>query len=113
MPEKMSLLGLLASGWEHVRDFVHAVVYAVIGSTTAMFWLRGSWPRRIGMWGAGIAVAATVGEWLATLLDVPAAVIGLVVGLFGMSVIDRLFDAIQRFDLAAVANRVLDRFLGR
>lgn len=95
-----------------LHEFLKELLPGVFGSAGALLWLRGGWKRLMGMFFLGVVFAHYLGTWLAEWAGVSVAATGLVVGFFSMSIADRIFLAIQRFDIHDLFLRVVDKFLG-
>jgi hypothetical protein len=69
------------------------------GSITALLFFRdSSWPRVIGLCIAGAFVAKIVGPYMAGVMRATPEVAGYITGLFGMSIVAKIFDMILSFD---------------
>lgn len=96
-----------------IQDFLVQILPSIIGSTGAALWTKGGKRRILSLWILGIAVAYYIGPWIAQLANMPETVTGLIVGFFGISVIDKIFDGISKFDLTAFIDKVINFFLSR
>ncbi|WP_237173056.1 hypothetical protein [Paracandidimonas lactea] len=98
---------------QDIQEIIERALPGVFGSAGALFWLKGGPIRKLGLFLFGVIVAYYVGTALAQWAGVNEAATGLVLGLFSMSIVDRLFDAIQQFDFNDLFDRIVDKFLGR
>lgn len=95
------------------HELLRELLPGAVGSGgAALLWLKGSWYRLLGMFLLGVASAYYIGTWLAEWAGVNDSATGLIVGLFSMAIVDRLFYSIEQFDFHALAMRVFDKFLG-
>ena len=78
----------------------------------ALFWLKGSIPRKCGMFAAGWALsfygAATVAAWL----GFNEGFAGFLLGVFGMSIVDKAFEIWQAFKAGEIFQDWLRKRLG-
>lgn len=98
---------------DHLQEFFYQMLPGIIGSTGAALWTKGGKRRVASLWILGIAVAYYVGPYIAGVANMPESVTGLIVGFFGMAIIDKVFEGIAKFDLANAFNKLVDRFLGK
>lgn len=81
------------------------LIPAVLGSLVSLRFVQGTWPERIlmALGGATLSYHATTPS--ATWLQVADAegLVGFLIGLFGMAVVSKLYEAFQSLDARAVA----------
>lgn len=63
-----------------------------IGSVGAMLWIKGTWPRRIALVVLGSATSYYASPYFVARMGMDHGLAGLLVGLFGMSVVDSVFN---------------------
>lgn len=83
-----------------------------MGSAGALLWINGTWKRKLGLLVFGVIVANYTGTWVAHETDIPETVAGLMVGLFGMAIVDSLFRAWQDLALSTLLNEFVRARLG-
>lgn len=85
------------------------------GALVALRWVRGGVWERVAMALGGMLLSYYVSPWLAGKLGVPDAVgmVGFLVGLFGMTLANRVWEALSVYDFAALWQRATDAIFGR
>jgi uncharacterized membrane protein YfcA len=91
---------------------VEKLLPGAMGSVGAMLWVQGTWKRKLGLLAFGTAVTYYVGPWVAHETDIPETVAGLMVGLFGISIVDSLFRAWQDLALSSLVREFIRARLG-
>lgn len=82
------------------------------GSLVSMRYLTGSWPQKISAVVSGTITALYAAPWVAEKLSMPAELTGFLVGLFGVAIVQRAWEAIQTAPLGAVWQALIDRIRG-
>lgn len=82
------------------------------GSMVALFWLRGSIPRKVGMFAAGWALSYYASTHVADWLGFNEGFAGFLLGLFGMSVVDKIFEGWQSFKVGDIFQDWIRKRLG-
>ena len=91
---------------------IEKLVPGAMGSVGALLWINGTWKRKIALLILGTAFTYYVGPWVAHETEIPETVAGLMVGLFGMSIVDSLFRAWQDLALSSLAREFIRARLG-
>lgn len=94
------------------HDIFKDLLPAASGSAISLLWLRGNWRRVLAMLLAGAVFSYYVGAGLAEWMGVHVQATQIVMGVFSMAVVDRIFHGIERFDFHALMVRIVDKFLG-
>ena len=81
----------------------------IVGSLTAVFLLKDTWPRRFVLFFAGWASAHFIAPSVVNFLSVDAEVAGFLTGLFSMAIVAKSFAIVE----AVQPKELLDRFLKR
>jgi hypothetical protein len=85
----------------------------VLGSAFAtMFFNEPSKIRRVGMFLAGAVVSWYGAAWMADKTGMDQGFAGFLLGLFGMALIQKIFEAWKTFDLGPILRDWLRRILG-
>src|SRR5574337_231350 len=66
-------------------------VPGILGSIGALWWIHGPWHKRMAMVALGIAASVHGSAYIATTFGMSEGLAGLLIGLFGMSVVDSIF----------------------
>lgn len=88
-----------------MQDFHAEVTKAApgfIGALIAAMWSKEAPARSAALVVAGAATAYFVGDWLSRSLGVPGTVAGFFVGLYGIAVVNKGFEALQTFPLGQI-----------
>lgn len=96
--------------WNHPE--VAKIIPAAVGSAGALFWIQGTWPKKIGMFFLGASMSYLGTPYVSDYFGLAEGFAGFLLGLFGMSMVDKVMDTWQKFDLGATLKQVLDRFIG-
>ena len=84
-------------------------VPGVLGSLTAVFLLKDTWPRRALLFFAGWSSAHFVAPTLARFLAIDAEVAGFLVGLFSMAIVAKGFEVVEAIQPKDLIDRILKR----
>lgn len=80
------------------------------GSAIALLWLKTTWYRGICMFAAGWALSVFCAPSVATWLNLAQGFTGFLLGLFGIAVVDKLFDTWNRFDASTLLVSILKKW---
>lgn len=84
----------------------------IIGSAGAMFWIQGTWPRKLAMLALGVAASTYGTADFVALTGISEGLAGFVVGLFSMTAADGAFRAWDQFALGSLLNEWVRKRLG-
>lgn len=85
----------------------------ILGSAFAtMFFHEPSTPRRVGMFLAGAAVSWYGADWMAVRTGMDEGFSGFLLGLFGMAIIQKIFELWTTFDLGPILRDWIRKILG-
>ncbi len=78
-------------------DFDHLLpkLAGLAGAAVSLRFVQGSWPERITMALGGFVVSVYWGQWLSANTGLPEGGAGFLLGLFGMAICDKIWQAIQ------------------
>lgn len=93
-------------------DAVGAKLAGVAGAALSMRYLRGSWPERVSMAVSGSVVSYYVGPHLSSVLGTPQELTGFLLGMFGMALSQRIWEAIQTIPLGDIWQALIKRIGG-
>lgn len=96
----------------HDIDSAAARFAGVLGALVSMRYLSGSWPARISMAISGAILSYYVSPWVSHRIGVPEGLAGFLLGLFGMAVVSRAWQAVQEFPISMLWQAVIDRVRG-
>ena len=82
------------------------------GSLFALLWLKGTWPRKVAMFIGGWALSFYGAPGVATWLGFSEGFAGFLLGLFGMAIVDKMFEAWDVMDLGTILKDWLRKRLG-
>jgi hypothetical protein len=85
----------------------------VLGAMVSIRYLQGSWKARISTATSGAFVAYYATPYLSTVLGAPEGLMGFLVGMFGMAIVSRTWEALQMAPIPALWQAVLDRVRGK
>lgn len=74
----------------------------VIGSAGGLLWIRGSWHRKIAIFVLGVATAYYGSDYVTGRTGIPLQLTGLLLGLFSMSIVDKVFEEWQEFQMGSL-----------
>ncbi|CAB3742890.1 MULTISPECIES: hypothetical protein [Achromobacter] len=94
-------------------DALAAKFAGVLGAAVSMRYLHGSWTARISMAISGSLGAYYAAPYLSAVLGIPEGLTGFLVGMFGMAVVSRAWEAVQAFPIPDMWQAVIDRVRGR
>ena len=84
----------------------------VVGSLVSMLFIKEPIVRRLAMFLAGAALARFGTPWLARLSGLDEGFAGFMLGLFGMAVIAKMFQAWETFELSLILRDWMRKVLG-
>lgn len=96
--------------WNHPE--VSKIVPGVVGSAGALFWLQGTWPKKLGMFLLGASLSYMGTPYVADYFRLAEGFAGFLLGLFGMSLVDKIMETWKKFDLGATIKQAVDWFFG-
>lgn len=96
---------------EIVANLLSSWIPSVIGSAGALLWLDGSYKRRIGLFVLGAFLGVYAGRYISQVYGFPDEMSAFVIGLFGMSIADKLFKTIEQTNLSEIILTFFRRFL--
>lgn len=97
----------------HDIDSAASRFAGVLGALVSMRYLSGSWPAKVSMALSGAVLSYYASPHIAERIGVPEGLAGFLLGLFGMAVVSRAWEAVQAFPTAALWQAVIDRVRGR
>lgn len=80
-----------------------------IGALISVFLIRDTWPRRVGLFIAGVAAAYYVGPYVAQALKIDAELAGFLIGLFSMAVMAKIMEVIEALQPKEVLDRIFKK----
>ncbi|TRM53271.1 hypothetical protein YH64_009235 [Achromobacter sp. LC458] len=99
----------------NIQDFdaLAAKFAGVLGAAVSMRYLQGSWMARISMAASGSLGAYYAAPYLSEVLGIPEGLMGFLVGMFGMAIVSRAWEAVQAVPIPALWQAVIDRVRGK
>lgn len=94
-------------------EAVAAKLAGVAGAMVSMRFLHGTWPERLSLAVSGALLSYYLAPHISERLSLPEGLTGFLVGMFGMAVASRAWEAVQAFPIAALWQAVIDRVRGR
>ena len=82
----------------------------ILGSLTAVFLLKDTWPRRGLLFFAGWASAHFIAPMVAKYLSIDAEVAGFIVGVFSMAIVAKSFEVVEAIQPKDLVDRLLKRW---
>ena len=84
------------------------------GAVVSLRFVKGSVFEKILMVIGGAALSFFGSPWVTTYMHMESAesLVGFLMGLFGMAIVAKVYDAIQAADVSRIANSILDRISG-
>ena len=82
------------------------------GSLIALMWIEGTWFRKIAMFAAGWVLSFYGSIHLANWLGFNEGFSGFLLGLFGMSIVDKMFTAWKELEMGSIISDWLKKKLG-
>jgi hypothetical protein len=83
-----------------------------LGSLSALLWLKGSWPLRIGYFCAGTVFALYGSPLVSSMFSMDRGLAGYVLGMFGMALAAKGFELIEAIDVRSLIKRLFNKFFG-
>lgn len=77
-----------------------AKLAGVAGAALSLRFVSGSWPERLTMALGGAVVSYYAAPWVAQRIGLPEGLAGFLLGLFGMALISKVWEAIQQTPIA-------------
>lgn len=93
-----------------IVSFSKQAAPGVIGSITAIRFVKGPVLARVAMVPSGAALSYYAADWVAGKVGTPPGLSGFLVGLFGMVVVGKLFETWERFELTDLIRSWLPSF---
>lgn len=81
----------------------------ILGSLTAVFLLKDTWPRRLLLFLAGWVASRYGAPWVSFRLDMDPEVAGFLTGLFSMAIVAKLFEMIEAVNPKELLDRLLQK----
>jgi len=81
-----------------------------LGSMVALRWITGTWQQRLSAFIGGSAASYYGTSYMSGLMGTDAGFTGFLLGLFGMALVAKLFEALQRLDIGSRLDRLLTRW---
>ena len=72
----------------------------VAGAALSLRFVAGTWPERLTMAVGGAVVSYYAAPWVSVHIGLPEGLTGFLLGLFGMAVISKVWEAIQQTPIA-------------
>jgi len=94
-------------------DEVAARLAGVAGALVSMRFLQGSRLARLSMALSGAVISYYVSPYLAERVGIPEGLAGFLLGMFGMAVVSRAWEAVQAVPVGPLWQAVVDRVRGR
>lgn len=83
----------------------------IVGSLVSVSFLKGTLMRKVAMFASGSAMAAFGTPWAAKFSDLPEGFAGFLLGLFGMTIVSKCFEAWETLDLSTMLRDWLRKLL--
>lgn len=83
-----------------------------IGALSAMLFMKGPLMQRVGMLLPGAALAWYGAKPLSQYANLPEGLAGFLLGLFGMALIAKVLDTLEKFPLGDLIQSFLSKFTG-
>lgn len=87
-------------------------VPGAVGSLFSLFWIKETWPRRLAMFLGGSALSMYGTDDAARLTGLNGGFTGFLLGLFGMAMAGKLFEAWGRLELGSIVGDWLRKIAG-
>jgi hypothetical protein len=97
---------------ELLDDAIKAVPGFLGSAFATLFFNEPHWIRRIGVFLAGASLSWYASAWIASRSGMDEGFAGFLVGLFGMSVVKKIFDLWTSFDLSSILSDWIRKVLG-
>lgn len=85
-----------------------AKLAGVAGAAASLAFLKGSWSERLTMALGGSIVSYYASPWMAGVTGLPAGLCGFLLGLFGMAVCAKVWEAIQATPISEAWTALID-----
>ena len=72
----------------------------VAGAALSLRFVAGTWPERLTMAVGGAVVSYYAAPWVSAKIGLPEGLAGFLLGLFGMALISKIWEAIQQTPIA-------------
>ena len=79
------------------------------GALISVLLIKDTWPRRIGLFVAGVVAAKYIGPYLVSSLKVEPELAGFLVGLFSMAVLAKVIEVIESLKPKEVWGRIFKK----
>lgn len=99
--------------WEGLPPEVKSEGPAVVGSLIALLFVKAGWPRKIAYFMAGWFLAKVFGETVQGVIGSSLEAARAVAALFGLALVEKVFDILGNFDAKKAAADVWDAVLKR
>lgn len=99
--------------WDHLPPEVKAEGPAVFGSLIALLFVKAGMPRKIAYFLAGWALAKLFGETVQGVIGTSLEASRAVAALFGLALVEKIFDILGNFDAKRAASDIWDALLKR
>lgn len=88
------------------------ILPGLLGSLGAMLWINGTWNRKLALFAFGGVLAWYIPPWLSEVTGIPEGFGGLLVGLFGMSIVDAIFRTWNDLHISSIVTEWIRLKLG-
>ena len=85
---------------------------AAFGAFASLKFLPGTKLQKLNMWIAGVSISWFTSEPLALWLNMKEGSVGLVVGVFAMTIVSKVMSEIAKTEIASLANEWVRKVLG-
>lgn len=85
-----------------------AKLAGVAGALASLAFLKGSWPERFAMAIGGTVVSLYAAPWMASKTGLPDGLCGFLLGLFGMAICAKVWEAIQATPISEAWSALID-----
>jgi hypothetical protein len=92
-------------------DAVIAKLAGVAGAALSLNFIKGSWAERLTMAAGGAVISLYVTAWLSQKTGLPEGLTGFLLGMFGMAITAKAWEAIQATPVAEIWKSGIDYFL--
>ncbi len=101
MPEPTSTTGFFASLLSTPEGSKASLfVGGLVGGLVSMTFIKMPVKQRIAAIGSGIAMASYIGSWVSGFVGLDPEATGFLIGLFGISICNLIFESIKKSDLS-------------
>ena len=88
------------------------ILPGLLGSMGAMLWIQGSWRRKLALFAFGGVMAWYATPWIYQQTGISEGFLGLMVGLFGMAIVDSVFRIWADLGLSSIVREFIRARLG-